>query len=55
MGNVMRTSLMLLSCLFGFTLATAAYAGEVKVAVAANFTAPMQEIAAAFNHTTGNQ
>lgn len=55
MGNVMRASLTLLSCLFGFALATATYAGDVKVAVAANFTAPMQEIATAFNRSTGNQ
>jgi molybdate transport system substrate-binding protein len=32
-----------------------AVAGEVKVAVAANFTAPMQEIAAQFEKDTGNK
>lgn len=32
-----------------------AHAGEVQVAVAANFTAPMQKIAAAFEQDTGNK
>jgi len=32
-----------------------AHAGEVQVAVAANFTAPMQQIAAAFEQDTGNK
>ncbi|WP_227818132.1 molybdate ABC transporter substrate-binding protein [Nitrogeniibacter aestuarii] len=35
--------------------ASLANAGEVSVAVAANFTAPMQEIAAAFEQATGHQ
>jgi molybdate transport system substrate-binding protein len=35
--------------------AAIAHAGEVQVAVAANFTAPMQKIAAAFEHDTGNK
>jgi len=34
---------------------TPAHAGEVQVAVAANFTAPMQKIAAAFAQDTGNK
>lgn len=34
---------------------TCAQADEVQVAVAANFTAPMQKIAAAFEHDTGHQ
>ncbi|TQK05396.1 molybdate ABC transporter substrate-binding protein [Herbaspirillum sp. SJZ107] len=34
---------------------TQAHAGEVQVAVAANFTAPMQKIAAAFEQDTGNK
>lgn len=34
---------------------TQAHAGEVQVAVAANFTAPMQQIAAAFEQDTGNK
>lgn len=34
---------------------TAAHAGEVPVAVAANFTAPMQKIAAAFEQDTGHK
>lgn len=33
----------------------AVHAGEVQVAVAANFTAPMQQIAAQFEHDTGNK
>lgn len=35
--------------------ATAAHAAEVSVAVAANFTAPMQQIAADFEKATGHQ
>jgi molybdate transport system substrate-binding protein len=35
-------------------LAAQAQAGQVQVAVAANFTAPMQKIAAQFEHDTGN-
>lgn len=34
---------------------TAAYAAQVKVAAAANFTAPMREIAQRFSETTGHQ
>lgn len=37
------------------TLAATAQAGEVQVAVAANFTAPMQKIAAEFEKDTGNK
>lgn len=36
-------------------LAVTAYADEVQVAVAANFTAPMQKIAAAFEQDTGHK
>jgi molybdate transport system substrate-binding protein len=36
-------------------VAAGAHAGEVQVAVAANFTAPMQQIAAAFAQDTGNK
>jgi molybdate transport system substrate-binding protein len=36
-------------------IASTAHAGEVQVAVAANFTAPMQKIAAAFAQDTGNR
>jgi len=36
-------------------LAPTVQAGEVSVAVAANFTAPMQKIAAAFEHDTGHK
>lgn len=39
----------------GWLLAGAVAAGEVRVAVAANFTAPAQQIAAAFARDTGHQ
>lgn len=42
--------LLMMICLAGF-----AQAGEVSVAVAANFTAPMQKIAAAFAQDTGHK
>ena len=42
-------------CLAGAVLTSTAAAGEVQVAVAANFTAPMQAIAAAFEQATGNR
>lgn len=38
-----------------FTLISPLQAGEVQVAVAANFTAPMQAIARAFEHDSGHQ
>lgn len=37
------------------SLCTSAMAGEIKVAVAANFTAPMQKIAAAFENETSHK
>ena len=48
---------MLRKTLFAFTLVTSALAcaDEVKVAVAANFTAPMQKIAADFEKDTGHK
>ncbi|HEY1229783.1 MAG TPA: molybdate ABC transporter substrate-binding protein [Ramlibacter sp.] len=48
----MHRVLALLSALL---LARAAHAGEVSVAVAANFTAPMRKIAAAFERDTGHK
>lgn len=48
-------SVALTSALFGMALASAAHAGNVSVAVAANFTAPMQKIAAAFEADTGHK
>lgn len=45
----------LLSLLAAALLATTADAGEVQVAVAANFTAPMQKIAADFEKDTGHK
>ncbi|CAN7344440.1 molybdate ABC transporter substrate-binding protein [Acidovorax sp.] len=48
--------LTLLSAIgLAFTGATAAHAEQVSVAVAANFTAPMQKIAAAFEADTGHK
>ncbi|MFM1817959.1 MAG: hypothetical protein RL364_819 [Pseudomonadota bacterium] len=40
---------------WALSLCTSALAGEVKVAVAANFTAPMQKIATAFENETGHK
>ncbi len=48
--------LRIVSCLLlGLFAASAATAAEVSVAVAANFTAPMQKIAAAFEKDTGHK
>jgi len=45
----------LMTCIFGCALTQRAHAGEVSVAVAANFAAPMQKIAAAFALETGHK
>jgi len=45
----------LMGWLAGLGMLGAAQAAEVSVAVAANFTAPMQQIAAAFERDTGHQ
>jgi molybdate transport system substrate-binding protein len=45
----------LLSTLPALAFATTAHAAEVSVAVAANFTAPMRKIAAAFEQDTGHR
>lgn len=50
-----RPHLTLSLLLSGLLLACAAYADEVQVAVAANFTAPMQQIAAEFEKDTGHK
>jgi molybdate transport system substrate-binding protein len=50
-----RTFSTLITAYALLTLAFPALAGEVQVAVAANFTAPMQVIAANFEKTTGHQ
>jgi molybdate transport system substrate-binding protein len=47
-------SLLLAGPLFA-TISVAGYAAEVQVAVAANFTAPMQKIAAEFEKDTGHK
>ncbi|TFW35834.1 molybdate ABC transporter substrate-binding protein [Massilia horti] len=44
-----------LSLFAAMACAAAAHAGEVQVAVAANFTAPMQKIATEFEKDTGNK
>ncbi|MDP2832870.1 MAG: molybdate ABC transporter substrate-binding protein [Pseudomonadota bacterium] len=44
-----------LSLLLGLSLATASPAGQVNVAVASNFSAPMKAIAAEFARDTGHQ
>ena len=49
---VKRFLLSLAACL---TMAVSAHAGEVSVAVAANFTAPMQKIASLFEQDTGHK
>jgi molybdate transport system substrate-binding protein len=49
-----RLSRALLAVVIG-TAASSAFAGEVQVAVAANFTAPVQAIAADFEKDTGNK
>ena len=52
---------MTLSRLFHYAMAllllhgSTAFAAQVQVAVASNFTAPMQEIAARFERDTGHQ
>lgn len=43
------------SLILAMACASAAHAGEVQVAVAANFTAPMQRIAAEFEKDTGHK
>ena len=50
-----RMSTRLFLALVGCLLSWATHAGEVVVAVAANFTAPMQKIAAAFEQDTGHK
>jgi molybdate transport system substrate-binding protein len=44
-----------LTCLLLALISPSAYAAEVQVAVAANFTGPMQRIAADFEQATGHQ
>ena len=44
-----------LGALLSGLLANSAFAGEINAAVAANFTAPMKQIAAAFEKDTGNK
>ncbi len=50
-----RISIHLLCALLAVTLSVPATAGEVHVAVAANFTAPMKQIAAEFEKATGHK
>ncbi len=46
---------VLAACVCWMSVLSWSYAGEVQVAVAANFTAPMQKIAQAFEQDTGNK
>lgn len=55
MGFTLRRLLSLCSVSFAALSATAVHAGEVQVAVAANFTAPMQAIAVEFEKDTGHK
>ena len=50
-----RLTSLAMAMAMAMACASAARAGEVQVAVAANFTAPMQEIAAAFERDTGHK
>jgi molybdate transport system substrate-binding protein len=47
--------LLLLTCIVAWSTASVAGAAEVNVAVAANFTAPMKQIAADFEKATGHK
>jgi molybdate transport system substrate-binding protein len=51
----MHRSTRLLAAAAAIVAASTVHAGEVQVAVAANFTAPMQQIAAAFERDTGHR
>ncbi len=51
----MKTMTRILPFAFALLLSPCAQSEEVQVAVAANFTAPMQKIAAAFEKTTGHK
>lgn len=50
-----KISCSLLAALLSFSLSASAFAEEVQVAVAANFTAPMKVIAADFEKATGHK
>jgi len=50
-----KQSRVLLAGLLSFALSASAFADEVQVAVAANFTAPMKAIAADFEKATGHK
>jgi molybdate transport system substrate-binding protein len=50
-----RLSVLLFALFSSLLFAVAAHAAEVQVAVAANFTAPMQQIAAEFEKDTGHK
>lgn len=51
----MKTSLISVLCLLSFLLTFAAHAGEVRIAVAANFTGAANEIGKAFTKQTGHK
>ena len=54
MKSAMRWTALILGGLVALSVTVSARAAEVSVAVAANFTEPAKEIAAAFQKTTGN-
>ena len=54
MKSAMRWTALILGGLVALSVTVSASAAEVSVAVAANFTEPAKEIAAAFQKTTGN-
>jgi molybdate transport system substrate-binding protein len=54
MRRLQRRTTGLAALILSLTLTAAAHASEVSIAVAANFTEPAQEIAAAFQRATGN-
>ncbi|CAI07652.1 Molybdate ABC transporter, periplasmic molybdate-binding protein [Aromatoleum aromaticum EbN1] len=54
-ATVRRPVVLVLLALALFALVLPAHAGEVRVAVASNFAAPMQQIAAAFERDTGHK
>lgn len=55
MGHLLRSMALVMAPVMGLASGAASFAAEVSVAVAANFTAPMQKIAQAFEQDTGHK
>jgi molybdate transport system substrate-binding protein len=53
--NMPSARRLMIICLVGTLFSTRLYADEVKVAVAANFTAAMKEIASSFEKSSGHK